>query len=69
VLNVNIGNQTINNVGVNVINTMSGKTVLNSKYTNQSGVIQLDMSALPNGVYYLNLNLDNNKSGYKIVKK
>jgi streptogramin lyase len=69
VLNVNIGNQTINNVGVNVINTMSGKTVLNNKYTNQSGVIQLDMSALPNGVYYLNLNLDNNKSGYKIVKK
>lgn len=69
VLNVNIGNQTISNVGVNVINTMSGKTVLNNKYTNQSGVMQLDMSALPNGVYYLNLNLDNNKSGYKIVKK
>jgi hypothetical protein len=69
ILNVNIGNQIINNVGVNVINTMSGKTVLNNKYTNQSGVMQFDMSALPNGVYYLNLNLDNNKSGYKIVKK
>lgn len=69
VLNVNIGNQTVNNIGVNIVNTMSGKTMLNSKYTNQSGVMQFDMSGFPNGVYYLNLNLDNNKSGYKIVKK
>lgn len=69
VLNVNIGNQNINNVSVNIINTLSGKMVYNNKYANQSGVMQFDMSGLPGGVYYLNLNLDNNKSGYKIIKK
>ncbi len=69
VLNVNIGNQNVNNISVNIINTLSGKTVYNNKYNNQSGVMQFDMSALPGGVYYLNLNLDNNKSGYKIIKK
>jgi hypothetical protein len=69
VLNVNIGNQAINNVNVNIISVLNGKTVYSNKYTNQTGVLQFDMSNLPNGVYYLNLNLDNNKSGYKIVKK
>ncbi|WP_184549538.1 MBG domain-containing protein [Mucilaginibacter sp. FT3.2] len=69
VLNVNIGNLNVNNVSVNIVNTLNGKRVYNNQYTNQSGVMQFDMSGLPNGVYYLNLNLDNNKSGYKIIKK
>lgn len=69
VLNVNIGNLNVSNVSVNIVNTLNGKRVYNNQYTNQSGVMQFDMSGLPNGVYYLNLNLDNNKSGYKIIKK
>ncbi|HEY9195817.1 MAG TPA: T9SS type A sorting domain-containing protein, partial [Mucilaginibacter sp.] len=69
VLNVNIGNLNVGKVDVNIISAYSGKTFYTNRYTNQSGVLQFDMSKLPGGVYYLNLSLDNNQTGYKIVKQ
>jgi hypothetical protein len=69
ILNVNIGNSLVSNLKVDVINVINGKSVYTDQLTNKSGVLQFDLSAIAGGVYYFNLNLDNKKLGYKIIKK
>jgi hypothetical protein len=66
---VNIGNQNINIMLVEVVGMFDGKAVYKNQYTNQSGVLQLDLSTLKSGLYYINLTLDNSKSGFKIIKR
>jgi sugar lactone lactonase YvrE len=69
ILYVNVGNQNISNVKINVVNLVDGKPVYNTHYANKSGILELDLSTLANGLYYLNLGLDNMQNGYKIIKK
>jgi len=68
-LNVNVGNQPVGNMQVDIVSLLDGKSAYKNQYTNQSGVIQFDLSALKDGFYYININLDDNKYGYKIIKK
>jgi streptogramin lyase len=68
-LSVNIGNIVSKQVQVNVYNVVSGKQVYTGTYTNQSGIVQMDLKGLASGLYYLNLNLDNTISSFKILKK
>lgn len=69
ILNLNLGNNTINNVLVDIHNVADGKLVYSQKYIAQSGVLQLDLTNLDNGVYALHLSMDNFDKVYKIIKK
>lgn len=69
ILYVNVGNENVRNVQVKVLGLTDGKANFNTQYTNKSGVLEIDLSSLSNGLYYLNLNLDNRKTGFKIIKK
>ncbi|MBD1394155.1 MBG domain-containing protein [Mucilaginibacter glaciei] len=69
VLYVNIGDLNIKNINVNIVGLTDGKPAYNKQYTNKSGILEIDLSAIANGFYYLNLGLDNKQSGYKIIKK
>ncbi|BAU52453.1 FG-GAP-like repeat-containing protein [Mucilaginibacter gotjawali] len=69
VLNLNLGNANIGNVTVEIHNTTDGKLVYSKQYNNQSGVIQLDVSALGNGIYALHLSMDKSEKIFKIIKK
>ncbi|TSD64003.1 T9SS type A sorting domain-containing protein [Inquilinus sp. KBS0705] len=69
ILYVNIGNAKTNKVQVKIVSVLDGKQTYSNSYTNKSGILELDLSALANGVYYLSLNLDDKQSGYKIIKK
>lgn len=66
---VNVGNRTVGNAKVNVTDLRNGKTVYQNKYRDATGILEIDLSTLESGIYYLNLNLDNQESGYKIIKK
>jgi hypothetical protein len=68
-LSVNIGNFVAKQVQVNIYNVVSGKQVYTGTYTNQSGIVQMDLKGLASGLYYLNLNLDNTISSFKVLKK
>lgn len=68
-LNLNLGNTPVSNVTVEIHNATDGKLVYSKQYSNQSGVIQLDVSALNNGVYALHLSMDNAEKIFKIIKK
>ncbi|WP_214071205.1 MBG domain-containing protein [Mucilaginibacter sp. dw_454] len=69
ILNVNVGSGLVSNLKVDVVNVINGKSVYTDLLTNKSGVLQFDLSGIAGGVYYFNLNLDNRKLGYKIIKK
>lgn len=68
-LNVNIGDATVQDVQVSVINVLNGRSVYQNHYVNQSGIIQLDLSKLESGLYTLNLVLDNKKLNFKVIKQ
>lgn len=68
-LSVNIGNAISKQVQVNVYNVVTGKEVYANSYTNQSGIVKMDLKGLGSGLYYLILNLDNTISSFKILKK
>jgi streptogramin lyase len=69
VLSMNIGNGITKQVQVSIYNVVSGKQVYTGTYTNQSGIVQMDLKGLAAGLYYLNLNLDNTISSFKVLKK
>ncbi|RFZ83001.1 T9SS C-terminal target domain-containing protein [Mucilaginibacter terrenus] len=69
VLYVNVGNDNVRNVQVNIFGLTDGKPAHTASFTNKAGVLELNLSALPNGLYYLNLSLDGRTSGFKIIKK
>ena len=68
-LNLNLGNETIGSVQVEIHNVSNGKLVFSKGYINQSGVLQLDLASLENGVYALRLSADKTDKLYKIIKK
>jgi Secretion system C-terminal sorting domain len=68
-LNINLGNANINNASIEIHNLSDGRVVYTKQYINQSGVLQLDVSNLDNGVYLLHLIIDNSDKIFKIIKK
>jgi sugar lactone lactonase YvrE len=68
-LNLNLGINNVNNVALEIHNVSDGKLVFSKQYTNQSGVLQLDLSDLKGGVYALHLSMDNFEKIFKIMKK
>lgn len=69
ILNVNIGNDAVKNAAYDVISVTSGKVVYSGKSSNQAGVMRVDLSGIPGGIYYFKLNLDNKESAFKIIKQ
>ena len=65
---INIGNKTIQKAVVKIYDTGFGKLVYTNQYSNQSGVLQLDLSNLRIGVYELYVTLDGTVSSFKILK-
>ena len=68
-LNLNMGNNNINNVSVEIHNLQDGKLVYSNKYVDQSGILQLDLTGLTDGVYALYLTMDNSEKIFKILKQ
>jgi sugar lactone lactonase YvrE len=69
-LNVNLGDNAVTSAKLTIHSAVDGKLVYSGKYVNQSGVIQLDVSKLNNGLYVLYLTLDNNADlVFKLLKK
>ncbi len=68
-LNVNTGSGNISKLSVTIYNVVDGKTVYTNQYINQAGNLQMDLSALPSGVYSLNLIMDGKGRSFKILKK
>lgn len=69
VLNVNLGDTPVASCTIQVFNIADGKLLYQQKISNQSGVIQLTLSALRSGTYSLNMSMDNRTSVFKIIKK
>jgi hypothetical protein len=69
VLNLNLGNTNIGKVVVNITDLTYNRQVYSGQYQNQSGIIQLDVSKLNNGIYILNLSMDNSVMTFKIIKE
>jgi ELWxxDGT repeat protein len=67
-LNLNIGNTNVNNVSVEIHNLNDGRLVYSTQLVNQSGVLQLDLTTLREGVYALYLTMDNSEKVFKIMK-
>jgi hypothetical protein len=68
-LNLNLGNININKVSVAISNVSDGKLVYTKQLVNQSGVLQLDVTNLNNGVYVLHLLMNKAEKVFKIIKK
>jgi hypothetical protein len=68
-LYLNIGNRVAVNVSVEIHDLSDGKKVLSKQFGSQSGVLQLDVTNLNNGVYVLHLTMDNSEKVFKIIKK
>jgi hypothetical protein len=69
VLDLNIGDKSVNNLAVEIQNVTDGRLVYSRQYVNQSGVLRLDLSNLMEGTYILQLSMDNSEQIFKILKK
>jgi hypothetical protein len=69
VLYINLGESVVATAVVKVYNLINGNLVQSALYNNKSGVAQLDLSKLNNGIYSLTLSLDQTESVFKIIKK
>jgi hypothetical protein len=67
-LNLNIGNEVVKNVVIEIL-SMEGRLVFFKKFTNQYGVLTLELGNLDRGLYVLRLTEENSKRTFKIVKQ
>ncbi|SEO64952.1 IPT/TIG domain-containing protein [Mucilaginibacter gossypiicola] len=67
-LHINIGKRTAITVILKIYSLNTGLLKLTKNYTNQSGVISMDVSGLEKGVYSLNVTVDGKETVYKIIK-
>jgi hypothetical protein len=68
-LNFNIGKHIAAKTTLKIYSLNTGSQLkLIQDYTNQSGVISMDVSSLDKGVYSLNVTIDGKESVYKIIK-
>jgi hypothetical protein len=68
-LDVNIGEATVKTAVIKIFDVSNGRAMLSKIYSNQSGIVRLDVSGFKSGVYSVHLTLDNRQSVYKIIKK
>jgi hypothetical protein len=69
VLHINIGLKTVAKTIINIYDVQYGRLVLHKEFTNESGVLNLDVSGLQESVYSLHLTIDNKSTVYKIFNK
>lgn len=69
ILYVNLGESSVAVAGIKIYNITTGQLIKSANYYHQSGVIELDVTNLNNGVYTFRLSLDNKTSDFKIIKK
>jgi sugar lactone lactonase YvrE len=69
VLYINLGENVSAVAFIKIFKVNDGRQVFSQKFTNQSGIVRLDVSNLKFGVYTLNLSLDNKESVFKIIKQ
>nr|WP_299344181.1 thrombospondin type 3 repeat-containing protein [Allomuricauda sp.] len=67
-LNIYLGSDEFNNVNTSLFN-LGGTKVYNKSYSPANGFVEMNISALPNGVYLLNIQTDKSLLTYKIVKR
>jgi len=68
VLNLNLGDKPVSKATINISNANGGRVLYSQQYVNQYGVVQLNLASLDRGVYLLVLELDGNRTVYKITK-
>lgn len=68
-LSLNLGAAKIGNVNVAIHDVADGKLVFSKQFTNQSGILQLNVSQLKSGVYGLHLTMGTTEKIFKILKK
>lgn len=69
ILYVNLGQDIVGSADIKIYNIADGRQVMEKHFTDQSGVVQLDVTALNDGVYSFHLKLDKSESVFKIIKK
>jgi len=67
-LNFDLGEKSLSGA-IKIYSTADGSLALQQVVNNQSGVLNLDLSRLINGVYSLHLIIDNKETVYKIIKQ
>jgi|GEM_PF-5957857 len=68
-LNVNLGEDNIKNLKVEIHSLSNGTLVYAKTMANQSGVLQVDLTAIRSGVYSLYLLMDGTEKVFKIQKR
>ncbi|MEO6850015.1 MAG: T9SS type A sorting domain-containing protein, partial [Mucilaginibacter sp.] len=68
-LYLNLGNAIVQNVSIEIYDVSDGRKVFSRLFGDQSGVLNLDLTNLNNGVYVLHLTMGNSEKIFKIVKK
>lgn len=68
ILHINIGKRVATKASLKIYSLNTGLLKLTKDYTNQSGVISMDVSSLDKGVYSLNVVIDGKETVYKIIK-
>jgi len=68
-VNINLGNKTVGKVTIEVHGVADGKQVYFKQYINMTGILQVDLSGLANGIYVFHIAADNADRVFKIVKK
>jgi len=68
-LMISIGNSEKTNTVIEIRGVTSGNSVYKQSFGTVSGLLQLDLSNLPNGVYALSISADNYHKTFKIIKQ
>ncbi|HUP13581.1 MAG TPA: T9SS type A sorting domain-containing protein [Niastella sp.] len=69
-INLNISGAENEVVSISVVNLLGSKVIdLGGKQTLSNGVKHIDISALPKGVYFLNIVSDNKNKSFRFVKQ
>jgi hypothetical protein len=66
---VNLGDKPAAKITVDVKSASDGKLVFSDQYLNRSGVLQVDLSAVANGIYIFHIVADNVEHVFKVIKK
>lgn len=67
-INVNVGIETVKNAMITIYDT-NNQTVYSNTYKNVSGVLQLDVSKLNLGLFFLKLSADGKETIFKMIKR
>nr|WP_294949604.1 IPT/TIG domain-containing protein [uncultured Mucilaginibacter sp.] len=67
-LSINLGNKIVDNAVIEIKDITTGRLLYKTRYSNKSGVVNLNLGELKSGVYILNVRLDGKENVYKIFK-